>query len=190
MFTRLDVHKESLVVAVAEGGLRGAVREYGRIANTTAALDRWMGKLGGAGVRLRLCYEAGPCGYGDRARGRGDIQKQRHGRSQATARQNRACQTRRAEERRLGNGRRVSHRLSGGSGHIGRPPQGMGHQRVKGPRVSASQTTIFGDIICGARISCGEAGSMRASILSCCSACRGDFRLSRLLPGSADLIPD
>jgi hypothetical protein len=33
MFTRLDVHKESIVVAVAAGGLRGEVREYGRIAN-------------------------------------------------------------------------------------------------------------------------------------------------------------
>ncbi|HEY2416837.1 MAG TPA: IS110 family transposase [Steroidobacteraceae bacterium] len=60
----LDVHKESIVVAVASGGLRGEVREYGRIANTATALDRLLRKLGGAGVRLRFCYEAGPCGYG------------------------------------------------------------------------------------------------------------------------------
>ena len=51
-------------MAVAEGGLRGEVRDYGRIANTPAALDRLMRKLGGEGVRLRVCYEAGPCGYG------------------------------------------------------------------------------------------------------------------------------
>jgi transposase len=51
-------------VAVAEGGIRGEVREYARIANTTAALDRLMGKLGGEGVRFRFCYEARPCGYG------------------------------------------------------------------------------------------------------------------------------
>src|SRR6201988_4719426 len=64
MYVGLDVHKEGIVVAVAEGGLRGEVREYGRIANTAAALDRLMRKLGGEGVRLRFCYEAGPCGYG------------------------------------------------------------------------------------------------------------------------------
>jgi hypothetical protein len=62
-YVGLDVHKEGIVVAVAEGGLRGEVREYGRIANTAAALDRLMRKLGGEGIRLRFCYEAGPCGY-------------------------------------------------------------------------------------------------------------------------------
>ena len=63
-YVGLDVYKEGIVVAVAEGGLRGEVREYGRIANTAAALDRLMRKLGSTGVRLRFCYEAGPCGYG------------------------------------------------------------------------------------------------------------------------------
>jgi transposase len=63
-YVGLDVHKEGIVVAAAEGGLRGEVREYGRIANTAAALDRLVRKLGGEGVRLRLCYEAGPCGDG------------------------------------------------------------------------------------------------------------------------------
>jgi hypothetical protein len=64
----LDVHKEGIVVAVAEGGLRGEVRgevrDYGRIANTPAALRRLAGKLGQEGVELRFCYEAGPCGGG------------------------------------------------------------------------------------------------------------------------------
>jgi hypothetical protein len=64
MYVWLDVHKERIVVAVAEGGLRGEVREYGRIANTTGALDRMLRKLGPDGVKLRFCYEAGPCGYG------------------------------------------------------------------------------------------------------------------------------
>ena len=63
-YVGLDVHKESIVVAVASGGLRGEVREFGRIANTAAALDRLLRKLGGDGMALRFCYEAGPCGYG------------------------------------------------------------------------------------------------------------------------------
>ena len=63
-YVGLDVHKDTVVVAVAEGGLRGEVRDYGRIANTAAALDRLMRKLGAGAVRLRFCYEAGPCGYG------------------------------------------------------------------------------------------------------------------------------
>src|SRR5665213_4324821 len=63
-YVGLDVHKEGIVVAVATGGLRGEVREYGRIANTPTALDRLLRKLGGDGVSLRFCYEAGPCGYG------------------------------------------------------------------------------------------------------------------------------
>src|ERR1700747_738130 len=63
-YVGLDVHKEDVVVALAEGGLRGAVLDYGRIANTPAALARLVGKLDRDGVRLRFCYEAGPCGYG------------------------------------------------------------------------------------------------------------------------------
>ena len=63
-YVGLDVHKDGVVVAVAEGGLRGEVREYGRIANTAAALDRLVRKLGGEGVRLRFCYEAGRWGHG------------------------------------------------------------------------------------------------------------------------------
>jgi transposase len=33
-YVGLDVHKKTIVVAVAEGGIRGEIREYGRIANT------------------------------------------------------------------------------------------------------------------------------------------------------------
>src|ERR1700716_415537 len=63
-YVGLDVHKESIVVAVAAGGLRGEVREDGRIAYTAGALGRPMRELRSEGVGLRFCYEAGPCGYG------------------------------------------------------------------------------------------------------------------------------
>ncbi len=59
-YVGLDVHKERIVVAVTEGGGRGEVREYGRVANKAAALNRLLSKLGSAGVRLRFCYETGP----------------------------------------------------------------------------------------------------------------------------------
>src|SRR5215475_8769785 len=63
-YVGLDVHKHGIVVAVAEGGWRGEVRDYGRIANTPAALQRLVRKLSQDGAKLRFCYEAGPCGYG------------------------------------------------------------------------------------------------------------------------------
>jgi transposase len=63
-YVGLDVHKVDVVVALAEGGLRGEVRDYGRIPNTPAALAKLVGKLGRNGMGLRFCYEAGPCGYG------------------------------------------------------------------------------------------------------------------------------
>jgi len=37
-FVGLDVHKETIAVALAEGGQRGEVREYGEITNTPAAV--------------------------------------------------------------------------------------------------------------------------------------------------------
>ena len=48
-YVGLDVHKEAIVVAVAAGGLRGEVRDYGRISNTPAALQRLVRKLGQEG---------------------------------------------------------------------------------------------------------------------------------------------
>ena len=40
------------------------MREYGKIANTPAALRTLVAKLTQNGAGLRFCYEAGPCGYG------------------------------------------------------------------------------------------------------------------------------
>ncbi len=63
-YVGLDVHKDTVAVAVAGTGERGEVREYGKIANTPAALRALVAKLTRGGNIVRFCYEAGPCGYG------------------------------------------------------------------------------------------------------------------------------
>jgi transposase len=59
----LDESKESIQVAVAEGGQRGEFREYGVIPNTPEALRKLVRRLGRP-RDLHFVYEAGPCGYG------------------------------------------------------------------------------------------------------------------------------
>ena len=61
----LDVHKETIAVAVAEPG-RGEPIYRGEIANTPKKVERLIAKLSEAydGGLLLFCYEAGPCGYG------------------------------------------------------------------------------------------------------------------------------
>jgi transposase len=63
-YVGLDVHKETIAVALADGGGRGDVRAFGQIVNTPAALSRLLTKLVQPGRALKFCYEAGPCGYG------------------------------------------------------------------------------------------------------------------------------
>jgi len=63
-YVGLDVHKDTIAVALAEAVRRDDVREYGKIANTPTALKALAAKLSRAGSELRFCYEAGPCGYG------------------------------------------------------------------------------------------------------------------------------
>src|SRR4249919_1178759 len=63
-YVGLDVHKDTIAVALAEAGLRREVREHGKIPNTPTALKALTVKLAPAGRELRFCYEAGPCGYG------------------------------------------------------------------------------------------------------------------------------
>jgi transposase len=63
-YVGLDVHKDTIAVAVAEMGKRDEVRVHGTIANTSTALQALAAKLARGGGELRFCYEAGPCGYG------------------------------------------------------------------------------------------------------------------------------
>ncbi len=63
-YVGLDVQKDTIAVALAEAGVRSDVREYGKIANTPAAVKALAAKLSRVGSELRFCYEAGPCGYG------------------------------------------------------------------------------------------------------------------------------
>jgi transposase len=59
-FVGLDVHADTIAVAVAEMG--GEVRSHGAIPNRLESIRKLIGKLGPVGD-LRACYEAGPTGY-------------------------------------------------------------------------------------------------------------------------------
>jgi len=62
-YVGLDVHKDSITIAIADQGRDGEVRVYGKIANDFDQIDKVMRKLISQNAQLHCVYEAGPCGY-------------------------------------------------------------------------------------------------------------------------------
>jgi transposase len=62
-FIGLDVHKNTISLAIAKSGADGEVLVYGTIRNTLDAIDKVIRKLISTGDQLQFVYEAGPCGF-------------------------------------------------------------------------------------------------------------------------------
>lgn len=60
----LDVHKNSIAIAVADYGRENEPRYWGEIENNLDQLTKVLKKLCRDGNKLSCVYEAGPCGYG------------------------------------------------------------------------------------------------------------------------------
>ena len=63
-YVAFDSSKETLAVAIADGGMRGEVRFWGTIQNRAEAVRKLVERLAAKHPALSFCYEAGPCGYG------------------------------------------------------------------------------------------------------------------------------
>jgi transposase len=63
LYVGLDVHADSITVAVAEPTRDGEIRLYGKISSDLHSLEKVLRKLGHPTKELHICYEAGPCGF-------------------------------------------------------------------------------------------------------------------------------
>lgn len=61
-YVGMDVHKETIAIAIAKEGRDEAIY-YGEIHNTAEAIRKIVKKVASNGERVLFCYEAGPCGY-------------------------------------------------------------------------------------------------------------------------------
>ncbi len=59
----LDVHKDSIAIAIAEEGRERDVNFYGIIKNDMSQLHKFIRKQISQGAEPKCVYEAGPCGY-------------------------------------------------------------------------------------------------------------------------------
>lgn len=62
-FIGLDVHQETIAIAIADDVEDREVRYFGTIANKAEALHAALKKIGQNGSEIHVCYESGPCGF-------------------------------------------------------------------------------------------------------------------------------
>ena len=63
-FIGLDVHRDTISVAIAEAGRGGEIRSWGTVPNSGPGLEKLMKKLINKHGTIEVVYEAGPCGHG------------------------------------------------------------------------------------------------------------------------------
>ena len=66
LYIGLDVHKDSIAIAIAESGRNGELRSWGNISNSVPAIKKAIARIRkqyGLEIELHFCYEAGPCGF-------------------------------------------------------------------------------------------------------------------------------
>lgn len=64
LFIGMDVHKETIDVAIATNRVNGAIRHYGQIPNRIDAINKLVTRLKREAKTLKFVYEAGPTGFG------------------------------------------------------------------------------------------------------------------------------